>query len=1602
MFLLSLRKAKSTLLALIFCFIVNIFLPYSSKAAVLPYMPNPGQMIGVTANYELPRLVGMRFSSDNPFEFTFILSGGNIDRNETAIKAELAKIHKYFLAALTIPEQDLWVNLSPYEQDRIAPDILSQTELGKDLLGEDYVLKQLAASLTYPESETGKAYWRSINGVGANNHSPATNNFNKVWIVPDKIKILEAKDRMAIDQATLKVMTDEDYLACRHAYRQAGQAGLAVNSNGVGARHASPAVTGGACPSPTANSINAFKTHILPSIEQEVNQGKNFSQFRQIYSALIMAGWFKNKLKNTILNESYLNKSKIKGADTADKAIREKIYNEYVKAFQQGVYNYVKKESVGANDYSPVKRITRRAYFSGGIPAGQIAPAALAGVEAASPTRVDAATAAQDGTIRETVAATPASPAGQPNTQSGTVETKLSPDLLEKLRSHAPERWDLDWVKDENGKWVELHIIDDSDMAGYDAVYLGGGDITTSFYQGTGPLVAVSRRYYQDNRDSESSMQFLLGQAIGKGAVLSKQRIEELLAQAKAASDEVIRFSRELSDIRSVYLDQAGHFASEPSSERTAALTERFESDIRDIRPRLLDADERMVMARATLALGYEPTGDFRKHILAAHRDIISQLTLDLDMQRPDGTFPKAARILNGVPYKDLGDMQSFTDGYVYDKIKMAMTGMLSIKLTPEQEAIGKRLALYGALGSSAAGNDGVTKVDLIQLLNMDMDSVPHIMPSRFVAQLSPSEKAAEEIWSKVMRDLNFSYETGRGVLVDFLKHDAQVLRRMLAHQVERRRLTKASAKLVLEAGLRLRSTLIADFKAGNERLVNRYGLVDGEVILGLTITLGDRNNLIKKATEAFKDVVLSNRLEQVLGHKPTSVEFDTFLYDYVIVRNIERGQSFNEAVDQAIAQSRLAAVIGHKPSLSEFDPVWYAHLNNVELAKQLGVAVLRGRPDKDGNFSKRQRGLPAVAIAQTIEKLVCGRVLRDDERKKFFTKDGELVKSKKGKYIAYLEGLKKTRPAWADVVEDVVYYTYVDAENIVRKGAAGSTVTASDGDTQTELISQAALMPAVDSIMKEYFDAKPISPAQKELIAGSLRTFLDSVRVNNSAQPGNEAVCTHIIGRYLPEMRGVEAILAKAMKLAELNTILGKEANSQELGLVEKTHVYALDTGTFGNYPPMIITQKIAMLMLNGVLLDPHELASYFGSDGQFIKSKSRELQNYLVRMQERLKAGIANGVYLTYAQAKEIVARGLAGKTGATGSGALPSQLSSTEESAQYYWSHEIISNYGSPMLLVNDLNRNLSSAMAFIKKGQVAQGICVYAAYFLGEALLQGFDRSAIQSNYVGSVFNPIGMFDESGEVARHQLQQLRLLPESEFRRKAGEAFEKAVVLSRMVTSLANREPSRVEFDAAWQAHNQVAGAAGSSGGDTTTKLTPEKEAAMEVWNTFVGNYRAKRDIGGLNDFFDNGQFKPGGATGIGYTIGFAQSADEIVGFAIKFLKAAIAEKHREKFGDTANNDTYYPALGWEILPYISANDFATMAQSAMDKALVLHDSGKKREISPSGSAGVGGFAMQNVGQQEVDTARGEVQFSRQKALTEWKNIVGVELKTLSLKF
>jgi len=317
-------------------------------------LPDPQMMIALTPHFIPAVMKGIKVFPDNPLRFDFIIDTGNTHFEGKTLKTESSKLIKYFLTSLTIPEDELWVNLSPYEKNRIISDKFGITEMGRDLLAEDYVLKQLASSLMYPEDELGEKFWNKVYHKAFKNYGTtdiAVNTFNKVWIVPEVATIHESGEVAFIVETHLKVMLEGDYFALNEDM-----------NNKKGSEIPSEDKT----KELSDVSSQIIQEVILPEIEKEVNNGQNFVALRQIYHSMIMATWFKRNLRESLLGRLYVEKNKISGIDIKDTQIKEKIYKQYLEAFKLGVYNYIKE------DYDPItKKIIPRKYFSGGMKFGR-------------------------------------------------------------------------------------------------------------------------------------------------------------------------------------------------------------------------------------------------------------------------------------------------------------------------------------------------------------------------------------------------------------------------------------------------------------------------------------------------------------------------------------------------------------------------------------------------------------------------------------------------------------------------------------------------------------------------------------------------------------------------------------------------------------------------------------------------------------------------------------------------------------------------------------------------------------------------------------------------------------------------------------------------------------------------------------------------------------------------------------------------------------------------------------------------------------------------------------------------------------------------------
>lgn len=311
-------------------------------------LPVPGTMVNVSPAFEPVLIKGIKVHPQNPFLFDFIIDTGNsLQTNQETLQQESQRLIKYFLTSLTIPEKDLWVNLSPYEKDRLIAPNLGETEMGRDMLAQDYILKQLTASLIYPEKSLGKDFWNKVYAKAQALYGTTdipVNTFNKVWIVADKADVFERSNTAYVIGAHLKVMLEEDYLSRKQ--------------HNVAAQHAGPVQD-------TTHTLASqiVREIVLPEIEKEVNTGKNFAPLRQMYYSMILATWYKDALKEALLTQIYGNQNKVTiGINASDPTEKEQIFKRYLEAYKKGVFNYI-KDDIDSTTKEPIAK----KYFSGGL-----------------------------------------------------------------------------------------------------------------------------------------------------------------------------------------------------------------------------------------------------------------------------------------------------------------------------------------------------------------------------------------------------------------------------------------------------------------------------------------------------------------------------------------------------------------------------------------------------------------------------------------------------------------------------------------------------------------------------------------------------------------------------------------------------------------------------------------------------------------------------------------------------------------------------------------------------------------------------------------------------------------------------------------------------------------------------------------------------------------------------------------------------------------------------------------------------------------------------------------------------------------------------------
>ncbi len=343
--MVSLLIKRILCVGVLLAFISTSLVPPALAQGIPAMLPSIRPVTALADN--LPLLRGLKVHLDDPLEFDFILDPGS-SVAVPGLNAEANRAIKYFLTALTVPDGDLWVNLSPYEKGRIMPPAFGRTEMGRDLLDQDLTLKQVASRLLHPDVTSGKAFWAKIYARAFEKFGTTDiplDVFNKVWIIPDEARVSENKDRVYVAGCHLKVMLESDYAALEHSVLT----------------KASKVVSGKAMDL----AAQVLREAVLPELERAVNQDRAFARLRQICYAVILAGWYKRKVRGSILERTYVSRNKVAGVDIDDLKMPEKIWARYVEAFHRGEVNLVREE----RDPLDGEMVPRK-YFSGGIVLG--------------------------------------------------------------------------------------------------------------------------------------------------------------------------------------------------------------------------------------------------------------------------------------------------------------------------------------------------------------------------------------------------------------------------------------------------------------------------------------------------------------------------------------------------------------------------------------------------------------------------------------------------------------------------------------------------------------------------------------------------------------------------------------------------------------------------------------------------------------------------------------------------------------------------------------------------------------------------------------------------------------------------------------------------------------------------------------------------------------------------------------------------------------------------------------------------------------------------------------------------------------------------------
>lgn len=292
--------------------------------------------------------------------------------NSTSISAAA------LMTGLAVSDNKLWVNLNPWEPDRVIDEKLRKSDVGRIMLEADLQMKRDFSNYDNPcNNETGEIMWNLLDNKrealvqqcmkkfpgeikedGNVIFAPVTRH----WITPDKVYAYFNGTKIFIINSTLTINSES---AANHSSFQVKDQKIETLSKG--------------CLEELNKSAKEFGEYakemsdrmIYPYVVADINNGEKYEDLRNVYIALALAQWYKSRIdpQSDVFQSSLGSSNSIVPISLKPWSYTD-IWNRYVQSFEKGEYECWKNETIKRN--ATITALRNSSYLSGGVDFGDI------------------------------------------------------------------------------------------------------------------------------------------------------------------------------------------------------------------------------------------------------------------------------------------------------------------------------------------------------------------------------------------------------------------------------------------------------------------------------------------------------------------------------------------------------------------------------------------------------------------------------------------------------------------------------------------------------------------------------------------------------------------------------------------------------------------------------------------------------------------------------------------------------------------------------------------------------------------------------------------------------------------------------------------------------------------------------------------------------------------------------------------------------------------------------------------------------------------------------------------------------------------------------